>query len=67
MPDTTEESVKKVADEVAPIVAVAVQELSAYQELKGYFLSCSAWCDKIHHVEAPVPAKSVVVQSTESK
>jgi hypothetical protein len=61
-----EETTKMVKEEVTSQVA-AVSEQTAWQELKGYWLSCSAWCDTIHHVEAPVLAKPLVPSSTESK
>ena len=61
-----EETTKMVKEEVTSQV-VAVAEQTAWQELKGYWLSCSAWCDTIHHVEPPVLAKPLVPSSTESK
>ena len=61
-----EETTKMVKEEVTSQV-VAVAEQTAWQELKGYWLSCSAWCDTLHHVEAPVPSKSSALLSTESK
>jgi len=61
-----EETTKMVKEEVTLQVA-AVSEQTAWQELKGYWLSCSSWCDTIHHVERPVLSKSLVPSSRESK
>jgi hypothetical protein len=61
-----EETSKMIKEEVTS-QPVVVSEQTAWQELKGYWLSCSAWCDTIHHVERPVLSKSLVPSSTESK